>query len=75
MKKPNPPKIARKLRDGETLHFGYGPEGGQYYWLEPSARKVTEGAARRAISWPDVRAQTDTLFAETDPQSWKWKSM
>lgn len=72
-KPKQPPKIARKLREGQILHISFGPEGGRKYWLEPSNKGVTEGAARKAIAWPDVAPAPNGLFPDA-PQSWTWRA-
>ena len=73
-KEPKPPKIAKEMRDhNETLHLSFGPEGGRRYWLEPSSREVTEGAALRAQSWPEVKSLRDGIFPDETPQSWAWQ--
>ncbi len=72
MKPKKPPKIARKLQDGEVLHMEWSPEGHRRYWLEPSHKNVTEPAAQKAIAWPNVQSLEDGLLSEF-PQTWAWR--
>jgi len=64
-------RLAKRMqKTNQTLCFGYGPNGGRIWWLEPSQKVVDDEAARRAVESGSVQPCDMGLFGDL-PQSYR----